>query len=304
MILSIFIYIRLTIKSCTSKVFMGGKVVIITGANSGLGLVLAKKLAARGARVILGCRSEERGMKARDIIIEETGNNNIVFKKLDLTSLSSARNFCDNVYETETRLDVLVNKAGVFNISGEYTADGIVEDMQVNVFGLFLLTMLLLPLLIKSKPSRIINMTSATHAFGVFEPENVNVKGKYGPVKLYFNGKLCNLLFSLELANHLKGTGVTSNAVHPGVVDTHLVDGKGNAALAFKAFRTLCFRTIDEGTETALYASTAKECENVSGKYFCDCEEWRPIWRVNNNNAFKFWECAKKLVNFDDRGTK
>ncbi|XP_064072092.1 retinol dehydrogenase 11-like [Vanessa tameamea] len=149
--------------NCTCAVSLLGKVVIITGANSGIGYHAALEIAAKGGRVILACRNEDKGLAARDRIITATGNSNVVYKHLDLSALDSVRRFANDVIATEDRLDVLINNAGMYGSRVKYTEDGILEGFQVNHFGHFLLTLLLSELLKKSKPSRIINVSSILH---------------------------------------------------------------------------------------------------------------------------------------------
>lgn len=300
--IAIKIYLRSTIKICRSHVCMSGKVVIVTGANSGIGFELVRRLASRGARVLLACRSEEKGTKARDMIIEETGNRAIVFKKMDLSSLSSIRKFCEDINKTEAGLDVLVNNAGVYNAGNKYTADGIVEEMQVNVFGPFLLTLLLIPLLKKSQPSRILNITSLGNYIGRFDPKKANKIGAYYPIFTYSNTKLCSILFTIELAKRLNGTGVTVNAVHPGITSTNLVNEQEVAISFYKFLCWISYRTVEEAAETPLYMAIARECENVSGKYIVDCAEFMKSWRANDAKAKIFWNYAKKILNCDDDG--
>ncbi|XP_063822882.1 retinol dehydrogenase 13-like [Ostrinia nubilalis] len=198
---------------------MTGKVVIVTGANRGIGFHTAQDLARRGARVVLACRDEARGPRARDQIITETGNSNVVYKHLNLSSLSSVRTFCEDILKSEERLDVLVNNAGAYGLGGRYTDYGIVEVMQVNYFSIFMLTDLLLPM-IKERRGRVVNVTSLLQYIGHLNLDHINEKGS--ELMTYANSKFCLMTFTVELARRLRGSGAAALAVHPGVVRTDL----------------------------------------------------------------------------------
>lgn len=295
------VFLRYNIGTCTSQARMSGKVVVVTGANAGIGYHTAKDLAARGARVILACRNEEKGQKARDQIVQETENNGVVFKRLDLASLTSVRKFCEDIIKTEQRLDVLVNNAGVYGYGDRYTEDGIVEGMQINCFGPFLLTDLLLPLLKKSKSGRIVNVTSILHYIGYLNTEKINQAGYFGNVQTYANSKFCNVVFTVELAKRLKNSGVTVNACHPGVVRTSIID---NEKFFFTNFIFLpicwfCYRSAAEAAHTSVYLSVSESCEGLSGGYYLDCARWPHSWICNNKDvAARFWAVAERLLKY------
>lgn len=196
-----------------------GKVVIITGANTGLGKATAAELAKRGGKVYMACRSEERGMAALNEIKESTGNN-VFFMKLDLASLDSIREFSKKFHEVETRLDILVNNAGLLSPL-ERTKDGFELNMGVNHLGHFLLTNLLLDLLKTAAPSRIVVVSSMIHKIGGINRDDLNSVNSFaGSWRAYANSKLANILFVRKLAKILDGSGVTINSLCPGGVDT------------------------------------------------------------------------------------
>lgn len=196
------------------------KVVIVTGSNCGIGFATALDLAKRGGKIYLACRSEEKALAALKNIKEQSGNDAIFFMKLDLSSLASVREFSKNFHEKETRLDILINNAGVLT-GGEKTEDGFEVNMGINHLGHFLLTNLLLDLLKASAPSRIIVVASAIHRYGKIDKDNLNAEKSFpGSWKGYGNSKLANILFANELSRKLAGTGVTVNSLCPGAVDT------------------------------------------------------------------------------------
>ncbi|XP_069676664.1 retinol dehydrogenase 11-like isoform X2 [Periplaneta americana] len=219
-LIGVKLYIKLTTGICKSQKKLYGKTVIITGANTGIGKATACELARRGARVILACRNLEKGRKVRDELIKDTGNSNIVVLHLDLTSLTSVRKFVSNVIRTEPRLDVLINNAGAVGLGNRQTADKLAVGMQVNHFGPFLLTCLLIKLLKKSSPSRIVMVSSSIHTIAQFDLDNLNAEKSFSEAEMYACSKLANILMANELARRLKGTGVTVSSLCPGLVAT------------------------------------------------------------------------------------
>ena len=197
-----------------------GKVVVITGANTGLGKATALDLARRGGKIYMACRSEERGLAALNEVKELSGNDNIHFMKLDLASLDSIREFSKKFHEAESKLDILINNAGLLSPL-ERTKDNFEINMGVNHLGHFLLTNLLLDLLKAAAPSRIVIISSKLHSIGTINKDDFNDEKSFpGSWKAYANSKLANLLFMRKLSQLLEGTGVTINALCPGAVDT------------------------------------------------------------------------------------
>lgn len=285
---------KLSNGKCYSDNVMSGKVVIVTGANSGIGYATALELARRGARVILGCRDDEKGKAAVASIVKVTKNKSVRYIYLDLSSLSSVRKFVDEFKNTEAKLDVLVNNAGASGMGKKMTEDGIIRDMQVNHFGPFLLTVLLTPMLIKSAPSRVIIVSSMLHKFGTIK--EINKEGRYGYFKAYCNSKLCNVLFSNELAKRLEGTGVDVNSLHPGQVNTSLYK-----ATLLEKLRTLIlytfFKSPEEGAQTSLYLAVSDDCDQVTGRYFADCTESTMSWKAEDRTmAAELWAMSEELV--------
>ncbi|XP_059058816.1 retinol dehydrogenase 14-like [Achroia grisella] len=286
---------------CTSNAVMTGKVVIVTGANTGIGFEIAKSLAKRGAKVILACRNEETACIARDKIIAQTNNSAVIFKPLDLASLKSVRAFCQDIIETEDKLDILVNNAGIASSSNTYTEDGIIELMQVNHFAPFLLTLLLMPLL-KKQPSRILNTSSILHYLGAVDLVNLNKKS-CNDVKCYMNSKLCNVLFTAELARRLRETEVVVNAIHPGIVNTGISNNLNVLyATFFKIWCWFCQRSVLEAAQTFIHLSVTDEGASVSGKYFVDCSERFMSWNVNEKVGRELFDLSIKMVKYDGVG--
>ena len=206
---------------------LDGKIVIITGANTGVGLETAVNLAKRNARVILACRSVEKGETAAVEVRRRSGNDNRVFVQQDLASLDSVRKCAAKILEEEPRIDILINNAGLHSPHTSHTEDGFEKHMGVNHLGHFLLTNLLLDRLKEAPSARIINVSSSLYKrCNTFEFDEMNSDDpkRVGTKKniAYNQSKLANILFTRALAKRLVSTNVTANVLHPGVIRTEL----------------------------------------------------------------------------------
>lgn len=278
---------------------MKEKVIIVTGANAGIGFHTAKDLALRGAKVILACRNAKRGTTARDEIVAETGNREVIYMHLNLSSLKSVRKFVDEFKETEQRLDVLINNAGVHGLGYHYTEDNILEGMQINFFAPFLLTLLLMPQLIKTQ-GRVVNLSSILHYLGSVNTDKINEVNYYNGTLNYCNSKLCMLMFTKELSRRVKDAGVTVNAVHPGVIKTNIANtAPWFLRCLFTWWCWICCRTVEEGAQTVIYLTVSDECEGVSGEYFIDCKPCSVMYKAHNVIfARNLWTYAENLVGY------
>ena len=272
------------------------KTVLITGANCGIGKAVALELAKRHARVIMACRNEEKATAAIADIRKITTNGDLIYKHLDLKSFSSVRDFCKDITENHTRLDVLINNAAVMNHPYALTEDNIEIHMSVNHFGNFLLINLLLSLLKKSSPSRIIFVSSALHKYGTVNFEDFKSQQK----KPYADSKLANVYFARELAERMKGTGVAVHTVHPGMVNTELSRHSIPTALNFIAtpLKYLLLPSAQEGCQGVLNLAVA-DLENDTGKYYGKTgkeEQWPDI--SSDSKLWKrMWDISAKMTN-------
>ncbi|KAI4461904.1 phosphatidylinositol-glycan biosynthesis class f protein-related [Holotrichia oblita] len=282
--------------------------VTLAMANTyGLGYNTALDFAKRGARVILACRSKERAEAACSKIIKETGNKNVSYKLIDLTSLQSVRNFAEEFNKTEDRLDILVNNAALGVFEKDYTDDGIQFLLHVNHISPFLLTHLLIGKLKQSAPSRIVTVASLAGALSPMNLDNINKVPKillftelrdamvYGTTKLY------NILFTNELARRLDGTGVTVNALHPGCVSTELFRGfKGIIQFITQLLAYSLFMTSEEGAQTQIYLGVSKDVENISGGLFTNCRQIGVYSTAKDPQlAKKLWEISEELAHIN-----
>nr|XP_057913629.1 retinol dehydrogenase 14b [Doryrhamphus excisus] len=286
---------------------MRGKTVIVTGANSGIGKALAGELLKLQARVIMACRDRKRAEEAARDIQEESGpgQGEVVIKELDLASLKSVRKFCQEIQEEERKIDVLVNNAGVYQCPYSKTEEGFEMQLGVNHLGHFLLTHLLLDLLKRSAPSRIVVVSSKLYKYGHINFDDLNSENNYDKAFCYSQSKLANLLFTLELAQRLEGTGVTVNALTPGIVRTGLGRHVHIPFLAkplFSLASMVFFKTPLEGAQTPLYLACSPVVEGVSGKCFANCEEEELLAKATDGQAAKkLWDMSRKMVGLDDQ---
>uniref|UniRef100_A0A1B6LG81 Retinol dehydrogenase 14 n=1 Tax=Graphocephala atropunctata TaxID=36148 RepID=A0A1B6LG81_9HEMI len=298
LVLVVLLYNRLTLGICSSRSTMENKTVIVTGCNSGIGKETALDLARRGARVIMACRNLEQANKVRESIVETTKNDKIVVRKLDLSSLSSVRTFADAINRTEQRLDVLIHNAGMANtFSKQRTDDGLEMTMATNQFGPFLLTHLLIDLLKRSSPSRIVVVASSLYRLASINLNNPNPVNTL-PAYLYYSSKYANILFTRELARRLEGTGVTANCLHPGLIDSGIWRNvpaplSWGLNLIVKGF----FKSPEQGAQTTIHLAVSEEVAEVTGKYFSDCKEASLSSGVQDMAvAKKYWEICEELV--------
>ena len=274
---------------------MEGKICMITGANSGIGKATAIGLAKMNATVVIVCRNKERGEPALKEIIEKTGNNNMDLFLCNLSSLESIRNLVTEFKNKYQNLHVLINNAGVMLSKRVSSVDGFEMNFAVNHLAPFLLTSLLLDILKKSAPSRIINVASAAHKYGTIDFEDL--QGEYKKRRfmgLYGDSKLALMLTSYEFSRRLEGIGVTLNTVHPGVVNTNLgVDRSKPKKGIVRRF----FKKPEKGAETSIYLASYPEVEGITGKYFINKQEQKSSEdSYNETLAKKLWDKSIEMV--------
>ena len=266
-------------------------VILVTGATDGLGRRVARDLAAEGATVLVHGRDRARAEAAVREIREEIANDNLRYYLADFSSLGEVRRLADEVRAENTRLDVLVNNAGMGSgPSGDATrsesADGFELRFAVNYLSHFLLTGLLLPLLRDSAPSRIVNVASAGQA--PIDFDDVMLECGYDGWRAYAQSKLAQIMFTFSLAERLEGTGVTANALHPAsLMDTKMV---------FESFG-YNMTTIAEGAAATERLAISRELEGVSGRYFDGQREARAQAQAYDREAReRLWTLSENLT--------
>ncbi|XP_060529385.1 retinol dehydrogenase 12-like [Cylas formicarius] len=289
---------------CTSKVCLIGKTALIIGGNTGLGYELAKALATRGCTVIIA--DYEKATESARQIIEETHNPNIIAKHVDLRSFKSVRKFAKDIVTSFDAIHILMNNAGIGDITYEMTEDGVQTIMQINYFSHFLLTHLLAGLLIKSAPSRII-FTSSIAAYNA-NLTIENLKGERPEASgimesaAYGNSKLALAIFSRSLAKKLENTGVTSNCLHPGFVKTKIWQGIREVGPKIRfyswfAYNVLFGKNAEEGVQTMLHLCCSDDVKNVSGKFFFECvPSWQPKKVHDEKLRADIWKLSEEVV--------
>ena len=277
---------------------LDGKTVLITGATGGIGLAAAVALARQGAQLVLVGRNQARGLDAISEIRRRAGSDRAEFLRADFASLAEVRRLALAFVAEERPLHVLINNAGTMNTSRRLTVDGFEEMFAVNHLAHFLLTRLLLPRLQECAPARIVHVASNAHAFckGMRWHDLSHERG-FSAFPAYGHSKLANILFSGELARRLRGTGVTSNALHPGAVASGIGTNNGVAGRLVPLLLKPFFRSPAKGAETAVYLASAAEVDGVTGKYFLDSKPVDPKpWALDTNAAGRLWVTSEKLL--------
>ncbi|XP_027004963.1 retinol dehydrogenase 13 [Tachysurus fulvidraco] len=287
---------------CTSQARLDGKTVLITGANTGIGKATAQDMARRGARVVMACRDMRRAEIAAQEIRRATENGNVVIRHLNLASLYSIHEFSKEFIATEERLDILINNAGVMMCPKWITEDGFEAQLAVNHLGHFLLTNLLLGILKSSAPSRVVNVSSIAHVGGKIHIDDLFFdKRQYNSLDSYRQSKLANVLFSRQLAQRMKGTGVASYSLHPGVIHTelsrHVKSKYPLLSSVLTLFSFLLMKTPWQGAQTSIYCAVTEGLGDKSGCYFSDCAEKEPGPEAKDDElAQKLWDESARLV--------
>jgi NAD(P)-dependent dehydrogenase (short-subunit alcohol dehydrogenase family) len=275
---------------------MSGKVCMVTGANSGIGRATAEQLAMMGASVVMVCRSRSKGERTLSEIRNKTGGS-VELLLADFASLDSVRRLVEQFTKTHDSLQVLVNNAGLAKVRRTVTGDGFETTFQVNYLSHFLLTRLLLDILKKGAPSRVVNVSSVSHYGGSMPLDDLQLEKGYGVMKAYSLSKLALVLFTYELSRRLSGTGVTANCLHPGTVATNIW-GNAMGPLSFLGKTSKLFLIgPDKGAETPVYLASSPDVEGVTGKYFDDKKEKKSSAKSYDEElAAKLWDRSSAMV--------
>lgn len=289
-----------------------GKMVVITGANSGLGFYTSLALARRGARVIMACRNLEKGRKARQELIARFPDADLELMELDLSKLSSVKTFAENLLSGFGAPNILINNAGVMNLPYLKTSEGFEMQFGVNHLGHFALSALLWPELSQNSGARLVNVSSAAHRAGKIRFEDIHWEKGYNKWGAYAMSKLANLLFTLELSRRLRGPepGITVASAHPGYADTSLVakgmlmEGARRKADLVNLANRYLGQTAAMGALPTLYAACAAGVEQgafYGPSGFMKMKGWPALeipnpGRVNPFISSQLWELSEELT--------
>jgi NAD(P)-dependent dehydrogenase (short-subunit alcohol dehydrogenase family) len=280
-----------------SNTTMKDKVVMITGANSGIGKAASLAIAKMSATLVMVVRNKERGETARAEIIKKSQNSSVDLLLADLSSLESVRQLTSEFEKKYSRLHVLINNAGLFNQRRNITTDGYENTFATNYLAPFLLTNLQLGTLKASAPSRIINVSSVGHYNGHINFDDLNLEKEYGGWKAYGQSKLALVLFTHELAKKLQGTGVTVNAVHPGTVATNIWTRPLGPAGFIMSLPKLFMTSPQKGAETIVYLASSDDAKGLNGEYLEKLKVKKSSDESYNEEiAQRLWDVSVKLT--------
>lgn len=266
---------------------------LLTGANAGIGRATTRRLAEEGGRVVMVCRSRERGEAARDEIRSATGNREVELLRADLSSQAQVRRLAREVRRRYRRVHVLIHNAAVYSGERRTTPEGLELQLAVNYLAPFLLTRLLLPLLRESAPARVVTVSSMEHRLGRIHFSDLQLEERYSGGRAYRQSKLATVLWTRELARRLERSEVTANAVHPGVAFTRLVHRINPLSRLVKPF----LKSPGEAAEGPVHLATSPELEGVSGRYFRGTRRVRPSRRARDpGKARRLWRVSEELT--------
>ena len=280
---------------------MSGKVCLVTGATSGIGRVTARELARMDATVVAVGRNRQKGEETVAEIKRRSANDKVEFLQADLSSQESIRDLARTFTDKYDQLHVLVNNAGGVFSKRETTVDGLEMTFALDHLAYFLLTTLLLPVLERSAPARIINVSSGAQGTGKIDFDDLQGAKRYSGWRAYSQAKLANVLFTYELACRLQGTGVTANCLHPGFVATGFAQNNSGALQALIKAGQVFAISPEKGAETSVFLASSPLVEGVSGKYFANKKEKKSAKQSYDESAARrLWDVSAQLTGTKD----
>lgn len=283
---------------------IAGKTILITGASSGIGLAAAEALAKKGARLILVGRNPEKTEAAAEQVRAAAPGAAVEVELADQGSLVQMRSFGARLRERLDHIDVLLNNAGAMHTTRKTTEDGFEMTFGVNHLGYFLLTLELLPLLRAAPAARIVNVASDAHSAAKLDLDDLNwEKRSYSSFPVYGTSKLCNILFTRELARRLEGTSITANSLHPGVVRTGFGKNDGGFLASIVKLVGVFLISPDSGASTSVYLCSSPDVDGVSGRYFAKSRQIEPRRAGRDDaSALGLWQRSAELVGVSPEG--
>jgi len=276
---------------------MRGKVVVITGATSGIGAVAAEQLAGMGARIVLVARDQTRAESELARLREKAPGVQPAVYFGDLSRLEEMKRVGREIAAAESRIDVLINNAGALFSHRTLTADGLELTFATNHMSYFVLTEMLRQRLLASAPARVINTSSDAHRRNKLDFDDLQSAKGYSGFKIYGRSKLCNILYTRELARSLAGTGVNANSLHPGFVATRFGDQSGGSFSVMVRLAKNFAISPEKGAETIVYLASSDDVANISGEYFYKCRPATPTKEAQDDEAARrLWHESERLA--------
>jgi NAD(P)-dependent dehydrogenase (short-subunit alcohol dehydrogenase family) len=277
------------------------KVVVISGATSGIGEVAAQRLAAVGARVVLIARDQARGRETLNRMPGNAGGAAHSIYYGDLSLVSETKRIAAQIAAAEPRIDVLINNAGALFGAREATAEGLERTFATNHMSYFALTLGLRASLAAAAPARVVSTASDAHKGYTLDFDDLQATKKYSSMGAYGRSKLCNILFTRELSRRWSGTGVSVNCLHPGFVATRFGDGSGGLLSRVVSVAKWFAISPEKGAETIVYLASSPEVAKISGEYFYKCRPATPTAAARDDEAAKrLWIESERLAGIND----
>jgi NAD(P)-dependent dehydrogenase (short-subunit alcohol dehydrogenase family) len=276
---------------------MKGKTVVVTGATSGIGEVAAERLAAMGARIVMVARNTAKAeavlAKLREVAPAQAHRAHLA----DLSSIADCWRLAQEIAGKESRIEVLVNNAGALFGSRETTVDGLEQTFATNHMAYFVLTMGLLGPLLASDSPRVVSTASRMHLGQSLNFDDLQMERSFNGVQAYGRSKLCNILFTRELARRYAERGLIANCLHPGYVATRFGDDSGPMISLLNRIGKLMAISPEKGAETIIYLASSPEAAKVNGQYFHVCKAIKPSRQGRDDvMASRLWEVSERLL--------
>ena len=278
---------------------MKGKTVLVTGATDGIGLVAARELAAKGGRILLAGRSDQKGQRAMATIRHAVPDADLSFYQADLSQIAEVRRLACDISNAEQQIDVLLNNAGGLFARRQESADGIEMTFALNHLNYFVLTLELMDLLRAAPAARVVNVASRAHVGATLDFDDLEFRKGYHARNAYRRSKLCNVMFTRALARRLEGSTITTNALHPGFVRTNFGTARNPFYFgwAVKGLMLAMGISVEEGAKTSIMLASDPALEGVTGKYYSECVETNPTKAARDDAAGeRLWQVSEEMV--------